>query len=77
MPSPISSLLTVFVSSDEREGMHFKEEGAGFDVDAGIILCTNKGEADIWGGSSCTERALQMEQLSADHKSTESWCCKK
>lgn len=60
VPSPFSPLLTVFVSSDEREVLYFKEDGAGFGVDAGIVLCTNKGEADIWGGSSCTGRALQV-----------------
>lgn len=47
MLSPISSLLTVFVSSDEREGLYFKEDGTGSGVDAGTVLCTNKGEADV------------------------------
>lgn len=47
MPSPVSSLLTVFVSSDEREGLYFKENGTGFGMDAGTVLCTNKGEADM------------------------------
>lgn len=60
MPNPISSLLTVFVSSDNREGIYFKEDGGDFGVDAGTVLCTNEGEAVIWGGSSCTERALQV-----------------
>lgn len=60
MPNPISSSLIVFVSSDEREGIYFKEDGADFGVDAGTVFCTNKGEAVIWGGSSSIERALQV-----------------
>lgn len=45
--SLVSSLFTVFVNSDEREGLYFKEDGPGFGVDAGTVLCTNKGEADV------------------------------
>lgn len=46
MPSPVSSLLIIFVTSDRREGTRFKENDAGFGMDAGIVLCINRGEAD-------------------------------
>lgn len=45
-PSPVSNLLTIFVSSDRREGMQLEEDGAGFGVGAGTVLCTNRGEVD-------------------------------
>lgn len=59
-PAP-SALCSLYLLALTREkGFISRKMVQVLALDTGIVLCTNKGEADICGGSSRTERALQV-----------------